>query len=258
MAAFDPVVSLRIINCDRLMRAAHRGEYRNLGGALALTSDAPLPAFNHLEGFDATEPDLDVLLDVGFSLLRAFDCEPAVLLTPLDRPPSIAERLRARRLVPAERDTAMVWRGDRNALPDAAVEIVRVDPELSVKFAAVEHQAFGAPAWAKSFLRSAALANVLDERQAFYLAYADGEPVATTRVFRDGMTAGIYSVGTLRAHRKRGIASALVARAIRDALDAEADVVSLTAASGSPAMALYERLGFVVAHETTLWVSPAG
>src|SRR5437016_4797140 len=139
MTAIDPATSLRIVHCDRMMRAAHHGQYRDLGGALALTSDEPTPAFNHLEGFDARERDVEMLLDVGFSLLRAFDCEPAVLLTPLDRPKSIARHLLARRLVPGERDTAMLWRGDLASITKhaTAVDIRRIEPEQALTFAEI-------------------------------------------------------------------------------------------------------------------------
>lgn len=50
--------------------------------------------------------------------------------------------------------------------------------------------------------------------QKLFLAYWQGEPVGTTLLFLHGDTAGIYFVTTLRAYRSRGIALALVRRAM--------------------------------------------
>src|SRR4051812_9562625 len=109
---FDPAVSLRTINNERLRRSLGWGEYRDLGGALAFTSDAPLPDLNRIESFTTDERRLEGLLDIGFALLRAFDCQPAVCVTPLDRPKSLSAALKKRGLVISETSVTMVFRGD--------------------------------------------------------------------------------------------------------------------------------------------------
>jgi ribosomal protein S18 acetylase RimI-like enzyme len=256
--AFDPALSLRIANNQRLMRGTHRGQYRDLGGALALTSDAPLPQWNCIEGFTTDERRLDGLLDVGFALLRAFDQPPAVRLTPLDRPQDIETRLRQRGLVERSRDVSLILRGDVPDSPrDNAVVIRRATPEDAGAFATIDAQV-NAPRerWARPFLLGAALANVLEPSRAFYLGSLDGEPVGTALCVSDGGVAGIYSVATLRAYRRRGVATALTLRAIADARAGGADTVCLECESGGEAMALYTRLGFQPAHESALWAEP--
>jgi ribosomal protein S18 acetylase RimI-like enzyme len=260
---FDPVVSLRIANNQRLMRGTHRGQYRDLGGALALTSDAPLSQWNCIEGFTTDERRLDGLLDVGFALLRAFDQPAAVRLTPLDRPQGVDTRVRQRGLVETARDVSLVLRGEARAQAraedarQANATIRRATPEDAGAFATVDAQV-NAPRerWARPFLLGAALANLLEPNHAFYLAYVDGEPAGTALcVMQDGI-AGIYSVATLRAHRRKGIATALTARAIADAQAAGAEMVCLECAEGGEAMALYAALGFERAHESALWTQP--
>jgi ribosomal protein S18 acetylase RimI-like enzyme len=254
--SFDPVTSLRIVNNQRLMRDTHRGQYRDLGGALALTSDAPLPQWNCIEGFTTDVHRLDGLLDIGFALLRAFDQPPALRLTPLDRPAGIEARLGQRGLVELQRETSLVFRGDLNAANvNPQIEIRRASPEDARDFATVGAQV-NAPKekWAKGFLLGAALANILEPEHAFYLAYMGGEPAgAALTVTADGVT-GIYSVATLRAHRRNGIGTALTVRAILDAQSAGAEIVCLECESGGDAMRLYASLGFEPAHEASLWV----
>ena len=252
---FDAITSLRIINNQRLMLATHRGEYRDLRGALAITSDAPDPRWNCLEGFSTDDRHLDGLLDVGFSLLRAFDRPAAARLTPLDRPRTIARQLERRGLRPLERETSMCFTGDIESIPtNDAVTVRRIDADDAAAFAAVEAQARGLAR--KDLLLGAALANVLDPDHWFYLASVEGQPVGTTLVVHEDETAGIYAVATLKAHRRTGVASTLVARAVRDARLQGAATICLETLTGSDAMHLYAGLGFTPAHESTLYVEP--
>jgi GNAT superfamily N-acetyltransferase len=252
--AFDPAISLRIVNNQRLMRDTHRGQYRDLGGALALTSDAPVPAWNCIEGFTTDERRLDGLLDIGFALLRAFDQPPAARLTPLDRPRAIAHRLAQRGLAEQGREVSLVLRGD---CPPGETEaaVRRAEPEDAAALATVQAQV-NAPKerWARPFLLGAALANLLEPAHAFYLALVAGEPAGTALCVLDEGVAGIYSVATLKSHRRKGIATALTARAIADARSAGANLVCLECEEGTDAMRLYTRLGFEPAHESELWV----
>ena len=255
---FDAAVSLRIINNQRLMRGTHRGQYRDLGGALALTSDAPLTQWNCIEGFATDERRLDGLLDIGFALLRAFDRPAAARLTPLDRPHGIDDRLRQRGMIETARDVALVLRGDAKPRPPATdVAVRRATPEDAGAFATVDAQV-NAPRekWARPFLLGATLANVLEDTHIFYLASIGGEAVGTALCVIDGGVAGIYSVATLRAFRRRGVAATLLLRAIADASAAGAELSCLECRDDEEALALYTGLGFERAHESVLWVAP--
>jgi ribosomal protein S18 acetylase RimI-like enzyme len=252
----DPATSLRIINNQRLMRATHRGEYRDLGGALAITSDAPVPAWNCIEAFTTDDRRIDALLDIGFALLRAFDQPPAARLTPLDLPPAIESRLRERSLSPEAHQTSMIFRGNPPGVRASADIDIRVaSPDDARAYAAIEAQVTAPKErWAKGFLLGAALANVLDPQQTFYIAHAAGEPVGVALVVREGDVAGLYSIATLKAHRRRGVASTLIVRAIADAQRDGATLICLECDSNSDAVRLFASLGFEPAHEASLWV----
>jgi GNAT superfamily N-acetyltransferase len=253
----DPVVSLRVVNNQRLMRATHRGEYRDLGGALAITSDAPEPEWNCIEGFTTDARRIDGLLDVGFSLLRAFDRVPAARITPLDRPAGITSQLQRRGMRESSRYTSMCFAGDTNVPPpNSDVTVRQARPDDAASFATIEAQATSAPKWGRAFLLGAALANVIDAAHRLYIAHLGGEPVGVALTVMDGATAGVYSVATIKSQRRKGVAAALLARAVQDARSAGADLVCAECPSGSDALRLFERAGFALAHESALWTAP--
>jgi hypothetical protein len=62
--------------------------------------------------------------------------------------------------------------------------------------------------------RSAALR--ADSPMRLFVGYAGGEPVAAAEAFRSGGVGGVYSVATLGSRRRRGIATAMTALAVRE------------------------------------------
>lgn len=253
--AFDAAVSLRIINNERLRRSLGWGEYRDLRGALALTSDAPLEDLNRIESFTADERTIDDLLDIGFALLRAFDREPAAYVTPLDRPASLEERLRRRGLAPSERTVTMVHRG---AVPSPRAEGVRIRrAEPDDARAVADIAAARGEKWLKPLMLKSVLAGVLEPGYTFYLAGVDGETAGTVHLLVDGATAGVYGVATLKAYRRRGICTALLAAAIADARAEGCDVIGLRTGIEGSARKLFASLGFEEAHTAALWVQGA-
>ncbi len=191
---FDAALALRMITNGRLRTAQGWGEYRDLGGALAVTSDAPIAGLNCLSDFATGPHRLDALLDLGFALLRAFDRDPAVELTPLDRPSAIAEHLPQRGLRRTGGRSWMAFRGDAATMstnPDVDVRVA--EPDDARTFATI-HGA--SDAWVKRLSLSTTLSGMLEPGNTFYIGYVEGQPVATLHLLRDGSTAGIYAVGT--------------------------------------------------------------
>lgn len=86
----------------------------------------------------------------------------------------------------------------------------------------------------------------------FYVASLAGEPVGVTILVRQAKTAGIYGVATLPAHRKKGVSTALLARAVEDGRRG-AEVLTLQVKTGSYAESLYEKLGFTAAFATPMF-----
>jgi ribosomal protein S18 acetylase RimI-like enzyme len=72
----------------------------------------------------------------------------------------------------------------------------------------------------------------------------DGEPVSFTNLYLDGDTAQVEAVATLEAHRGRGYAKAVVARAVAEAEAAGATWIFLVADAEDWPQEMYRKLGF--------------
>jgi len=80
----------------------------------------------------------------------------------------------------------------------------------------------------------------------YFSARADGRWVTECSLFSDGRTAQVESVETLEAYRGRGLARAVVGRAVAEAYSAGHDYVFLLADQDDWPKELYRRLGFEV------------
>jgi GNAT superfamily N-acetyltransferase len=81
-------------------------------------------------------------------------------------------------------------------------------------------------------------------RARHFAVVVDGVVVSATDLFSDGRTAQVEEVATLPEHRGRGYASAVVQRAVDEALATGHDFVFLTADAEDWPKELYRRLGF--------------
>ena len=81
-----------------------------------------------------------------------------------------------------------------------------------------------------------------DGRLAPYIAYVEREPVGVAAILRNGDAASLEFVAVREEYRRRGIAKALSARAVRDAFTGGVRLV--TARAFAPAYLVYEALGF--------------
>jgi hypothetical protein len=86
-----------------------------------------------------------------------------------------------------------------------------------------------------------------------YLARVDGHSAAAAMSFiKDGVL-GIFGTATLPAFRRRGLQSAIVARAMNDARG-KADLIMATTEPGSVSQRTFERLGFRVIYTRAILV----
>jgi ribosomal protein S18 acetylase RimI-like enzyme len=249
---FDPAAALRVRHNERLRRAQGWADYHDVGGALVITSEAPVTGLNCVLDFTATERQVAYLLDMGFALLRAFDRPPAVELTPLDRPLALDKQLAARHLRRNGGSLAMVHAGEiAGAAANPEVDVWTATPDDARTFAEI-HAAGG---WAKKLSLRTTLGAMLDEGNTFYIAHIDGQPAGTLHVLCDeDHVAGIYALSTVRAQRRRGVARALMLRAIADARNAGCDLVCLgTDVANGGAQRLFGSLGFETLYESQFW-----
>jgi ribosomal protein S18 acetylase RimI-like enzyme len=78
----------------------------------------------------------------------------------------------------------------------------------------------------------------------YFAARVDGRFVSDCTLFSDGDVAEVDSVGTMEAYRGRGLAKAVVVRAVAEARRAGHDLVFLLADEDDWPKELYRRLGF--------------
>jgi GNAT superfamily N-acetyltransferase len=86
---------------------------------------------------------------------------------------------------------------------------------------------------------------------ASYLARdkTNGEALAHVLTIREDDCVGVFDVVTKAAHRGRGLASALIGKALADASNTGARSAYLQVMATNPARRVYERLGFATAYE---------
>lgn len=104
-------------------------------------------------------------------------------------------------------------------------------------------QPWGSPELARQF--SAAKAGIAARvATRFFGAFVDGEIASYTDLYLEPPTAQIEDVGTAEQHRNKGLASALVLRALANARDAGCNFVFLVADDDDWPKEWYGKLGF--------------
>jgi GNAT superfamily N-acetyltransferase len=113
--------------------------------------------------------------------------------------------------------------------------------------AAINEEAYGLPAGELA----SAMTGVAGDPLVLYLARLDGEPAACVATVDEKGDCGIYLVATTRAAQRRGLASALMRQALRDAWDRGCTTSSLQATkAGYP---VYRRLGYSDMGAIEMW-----
>jgi GNAT superfamily N-acetyltransferase len=101
-----------------------------------------------------------------------------------------------------------------------------------------------ADATTRSLLQRLHNLEIADPRVTAYLVRINGRAVARCELFACDGLGRVEAVFTLLAYRGRGLASALIGRAIADSITAGNDLTYIQAEPGGNAQRLYERLGF--------------
>lgn len=138
---------------------------------------------------------------------------------------------------------------------DGLPYVAHPHPRAEVIRANIEHQADLLHIMYDTFFIGPEIARCVVQPEHFddsitrhYLAYLDGEPAACATILISGGIAGVWNVGTLRPYRRRGLASALLERALTEAAH---DGYTASALIASPmGRPLYEAMGYRWVGET--------
>jgi GNAT superfamily N-acetyltransferase len=145
----------------------------------------------------------------------------------------------------AEREVVMAYRGNRERSADtSAVEEVAREDLLPLR---AELRRLDPGTDSEDLVAELLDADRLWQQagNARYFTMEDnGAPVAAAELYSDGRIAQIEAVATLPSYRGHGYASAVVLRAVEEALAGGHDLVFLTALEDDWPKELYARLGF--------------
>lgn len=102
------------------------------------------------------------------------------------------------------------------------------------------------------WMREKNIDNFNDKTQNFYVAYENEKPVSVLLSIYHKETTGIYAVATLPEHRKKGISTTLIQRAINDAISNNMMIITLQTSTESYSHSFYKNLGFNNAFECSI------
>ena len=237
-----------------------RIEMHDDGACRWTLSHLPFPLFNSVVRAQLHDAAADSAIEA-----RIRDCTrrnvPMLWWTgPSTTPPDLGERLERRGFL-LEPAVGMV--GDIRYITaqpaDHVMRIERVgDAAALATWSRVLCNAFGAPqAFGDAFADLAAAVGLGPGANfRHFLAYSNGEAVATCSLYLGAGVAGIYDVGTLPERRRRGIGAAITRAAIADAAASGYRMAILH--SSELGAAMYRALGFtdVCAVGQYVWAPP--
>ncbi len=226
------------------MAVAAGGGVETVGGAATWYSPSNIPVFNAAGLFSdglIAPPTLDA---VGAYFRQMAHPYSVMILDGLV--PGAAQRLDDLGYVQVDSMPAM-WLDNidialqQGSRPTDPVEVKRVEEGIErATFRSVLLQVFDMPTQEVEIILADEAFDVPNIRH--YIARAEESTVGTASVVIGGEIAGIWNVGTLTQHRRRGIALQMMYRALAEAHDAGCRSSMLLASrDGTP---LYEGLGY--------------
>ena len=262
----DHALAARILRLDEASHtyAADRSE---IPGAVLFTAPpGPGPSHNRAILGDVPTADADATLARIIHHFASRGAAPRVLVNPLARPPDWPDRLLRAGFVETDDREVFLTLPTAATIPTVpAVTVIPADtPDLLDQTVAVQMAGFGAPPEAVPDAQRRAHEGVTNPAGGWphrsYLATLDDKPAggATARFGPALDLTGVYGVATLPEARRRGVATALLARVLADAHAAGHELVFLAAQPGSYADSYYRRLGFVPRFEQRTFERPLG
>ncbi len=238
------------------------------GAVYALARGIRSPYWNYASRVNTTSADSGALIDRVSAFARAHGRSPAFDLTHDTQPGDFSARLIERGfrqiadMAWLVRDTThdgqgAIESGVRSQQPvtivaaSSSADLAEVENIYHVCFAPDDaEELIGWTQWHDS--------NDSDRVEVLHLLAVaeDGTPCGAASLYRVHGAAGIYNVGVLPAFRQAGVARAMLIDLIARSRRHGDAFVTLQATVGSPALHLYEQLGFSVRFLSTLYVLP--
>ena len=199
---------------------------------------------NHAGDFCGDEGDGPRIAAEVIDFYCARGCTPVAYVDALSTPADLSACLLAAGFAHAAQwdGALMVYVGPDGGRPSAVEpELVRSEADRRA-WAEIADEEAGADQ--QSMLRAMYYAQLGDPRIRAYLARVEDKAAAHCLLFSSGGIGRVETVRTLSAYRGRGLAAALVRRAIEDSLALDHQLTYLFAEDGGAAQRLYTSLGF--------------
>ncbi|HYF92592.1 MAG TPA: GNAT family N-acetyltransferase [Symbiobacteriaceae bacterium] len=230
-------------NQECLKQRLGQSESELFGARWVLMPEAPFPRFNHVSRIRVGAEEVDGLITACRAFFRDRGLPIcSLMVTPATRPADLGARL-YRMGFTSEVNPVMVWNG---------TPVDSVNPYIRVQVVPSERQELVYGMIRRVFFPHAPEATLVAGRRGVttsyeigavnYVAYWGTRPAGAGMLFCHGGMGGIYNMCTMPEFRGRGVATAIMAAALSEAMARGCTHVGLTpTAMGRP---LYERLGF--------------
>lgn len=230
------------------MHSFHRlaGDVEDIGGAL-LFSNRSLPSatYNHATRIRVAESGTDKLIADVVRYYQSMRFKPCFMVYPTTRPATFIDSLLKADFHLIDEEDAMIFKGKiENAKLNSEVEVTAIDGRLIGIWTEVLMKGYGVPKLFRGALLDMFTKVSYDNGSRAYLGYFQSKPAGSCLFCSFNDVGTIYTVATAPEYRKKGVATALVNRAIADSLTIESKMLYLLAGKGSDAEKLYEKLGF--------------
>ena len=225
------------------------------GAVVACYPEVPIYPVNHAADINVKEDEAENLLNKVTEYFTSRGSSYACFrISPLTRPKGFNQFLEENGFERKSEESVMVFKGKQ-------VED-KLNPEIKVR----EISEGEIDVWNKIFVKSFGIPNEWKEgfdklirmfvRKGWkcYLAYFKRKPVGTCTLFSLIKTGGIFNVGTLKEHRRRGIGTTLTVHALMDSMDGGNDLHTLQTEKGGNAERLYKKIGFEIDHTISYFV----
>jgi len=218
---------------------------------LRLTTDVPDPFSNFLLRLRFSGQDVEPRMDNMMEFFKARNLPTSCWIGPCCTPSSLGEQLTSHGFVRHQELESFGMTIDLDKLNEnlpvpEALTVTRVADDDGMRlYLSPFEEGFEFPKAVASQWGMMDASHGYDDSlpRVNYVATVEGVPVSCTTLFKTDTSAGIYCVATVKGMRRKGAATALITKALKDAKDEGYRMGLLTAkAMGA---SVYRRIGFV-------------
>lgn len=209
----------------------------------------PFTAYNHAFRVNVAESEADRLIADVVGYYEPMGLKPCFMVSPSTCPSTFTDYLRKSGFELALEEDDMVFEGSHEGfVSNSEVRVAVDDGSLTNVCTDVFMKSFGFPKVFRDAFVSLLKKGGCHEGTRYYIGYFEGNPAGGCALFSFNNVGGIFAVGTIPEYRRKGIATALLKKAIGDSVSMGNTLLYLTTTKGSDAEKLYKSLGFEVAH----------